>query len=697
MQQCKMKARRMHATARDVRRDVASRYAPPPLISTSDAIAQTLVTASGPYEPALTPYMREPADMLASRRYRTVCFVGPARTGKTVTLIDGWIARNVAHDPGDMLVVQSSQDQARYYSKIRIKRMIDASPQVRDRLSLRRQDDNTYDKVFRNGMVLAFGWPSGAQLAGRDFRYVALTEYDAAADDIDGEGSLFALASKRTETFLSAGKVLVESSVRREYRDGSWRRSVPHEAPPAKGITAIYNGGTMCWLHWQCEHCGRWTALDPDIHEMFGLPELSALVEQLAERDPAEWARERAHMPCKHCGGLFDEGRKRHLNGAALWVPSGCEIEGGRVVGEPRDTTIASYALSSVAAAYQSWRGVLEKYATAIQDYGRTGSEVEIKSTVNLDQGRAYFPLSVQRQKSGHELQARAEHWEPMTVPHGVRFLVATVDVQAGTKPRFVVQVTGFGVGLERWIVDRYALRSSERVDPANPPAVLPLDPASYVEDWRRLIEKAITRRYPLADGSGRTMPVRLTACDSGGKEGVTARAYEFFRELRAKGLHGKFRLVKGTDRIDAPRVVESFPDTRNRSDRNAGSAGDVPVLLLNSTLLKDDVMGKVWRTEDGPGRFHFPNWLPTSFYDELTAETRGDRRWEDHGRPNESLDLSCYAEAAALAMKADRIDWSAPPSWAAEWDKNPDVCRPGDEPGRPNDTQITRRKSNYW
>ena len=143
--------------------------------------------------------------------------------------------------------------------------------------------------------------------------------------------------------------------------------------------------------------------------------------------------------------------------------------------------------------------------------------------------------------------------------------------------------------------------------------------------------------------------------------------------------------------------MVESFPDTRSRSDRNAGSAGDVPVLLLNSTLLKDDVIGKVWRTEDGPGRFHFPDWLPTSFYDELTAETRNERRWEDHGRPNESFDLSCYAEAAALFMKADRIDWSAPPSWAAEWDKNPDVCRPGDEPGRPNDTQITRRKSNYW
>ena len=50
----------------------------------------------------------------------------------------------------------------------------------------------------------------------------------------------------------SAGKVLVESSVRREYRESGWRRSRPHEAPPATGITAIYNGGTMCWLYWQC-------------------------------------------------------------------------------------------------------------------------------------------------------------------------------------------------------------------------------------------------------------------------------------------------------------------------------------------------------------------------------------------------------------------------------------------------------------
>lgn len=640
----------------------------PKVVRVSDAIAESLVMAGGAYDADLTPYMREPADMLASRRYKTVCFLGPARTGKTATLIDGWIARTVVHDPGDMLVVQASQDLARYYSKVRIKRMIEASPMVRERLSARRQDDNTFDKVFRSGMCLAFGWPSGAQLSGRDFRYVALTEYDAAADDIDGEGSLFALASKRTETFLSAGKVLVESSVRREYRDSGWSRRVQHEAPPATGITAIYNGGTMCWLYWQCEHCGEWVALDPDVHVMFNLPDLETLAETLEGKDAAEWAREHAHVACAHCGVEFDESHKRQLNGAARWVASGCTVDGGA----PRDTQTASYQLSCVAAAYQSWRGVLEKYAIAIQDYIRTQSETEIKSTVNLDQGRAYLPLSVGKQKSGHELQGRGESWEQGTVPDGVRFLISTIDIQAGRNPRFVVQVMGYGVGLERWVVDRFALRSSERPDGSG--GFHPIDPASYAEDWHRLLSKVIERRYPLADGSGRTMPVRMTGCDSGGKAGVTVRAYEFWRWLRGKGMGHKFRLVKGADRIDAPRVQETFPDVRGRTDRNSGARGDVPVLICNSTMLKDDVMAKVWRESPGPGYFHFPDWLPTSFYDELTAEVRGDKRWADTGKPNESLDLSYYSEACAVHLKADRIDWTKPPTWAADWDHNPDV-----------------------
>jgi phage terminase large subunit GpA-like protein len=654
----------------------------PKVVRVSDAIAESLVTAGGPYDPSLTPYMREPADMLGSRQFHTVCVIGPARTGKTVTLIDGWIARNVVSDPGDMLVVQSSQDLARYYSKVRIKRMIEASPEVRQRQSPRRQDDNTYDKIFRSGMCLAFGWPSGAQLSGRDFRYVALTEYDAAADDIDGEGSLYVLARKRTETFLSAGKVLVESSVRREYLDPAWKRTAPHQAPPATGITAIYNTGTMCWLYWQCEHCGEWLALDPDVHVMFGLPPLAELCEELKELDGAKWAREHAHIACRKCGVEFDEGRKRELSAQALWVPSGCRIEDGGIVGDAPDSGIASYHIPCVAAAYQSWVAILTKYATAIQDFNRTADEVEIKSTVNLDQGRAYLPMRVGRRSDVGAVESRRSDLRQGTVPRGVRFLTAQVDVQAGTRRGFVVQVVGWGAHREHWIVDRYALKSSARIGEDGHP--LPIDPAAYVEDWGRLTEKCIDRRYPLDDGTGRTMGIRLTVCDSGGEDGVTKRGYDYWRQLNREGKGGKFRLVKGRD--SGPSMIEAFPESRGK----AGATGDVPVLMLNTDALKDVLANDLARTAPGPGYWHIPAWMDAGNVRELTAEVRTNKGWRKATAKakNESVDLCVYGEGAYARLQGDRIDWRSPPSWAAEWDSNSEVSAAGADAPK----QIARR-----
>ncbi len=53
----------------------------------------------------MAPYVIEPMNCLASREYDAVIFVGPARTGKTIGLIDGWVIYNVICDPADMLIV----------------------------------------------------------------------------------------------------------------------------------------------------------------------------------------------------------------------------------------------------------------------------------------------------------------------------------------------------------------------------------------------------------------------------------------------------------------------------------------------------------------------------------------------------------------------------------------------------------------
>ncbi|MEB2383502.1 terminase gpA endonuclease subunit, partial [Enterobacter sp. R-1.5.3] len=78
-------------------------------------------------------------------------------------------------------------------------------------------------------------------------------------------------------------------------------------------------------------------------------------------------------------------------------------------------------------------------------DYQATGSEEALKTVINTDFGRPYLPRSSMEQRKSELLEQRAEVVPKRSVPDGVCFLMATVDVQAGRNRRFVVQVAGYG------------------------------------------------------------------------------------------------------------------------------------------------------------------------------------------------------------------------------------------------------------
>ncbi|PKH76109.1 terminase, partial [Stenotrophomonas sp. Betaine-02u-21] len=133
----------------------------------------------------------------------------------------------------------------------------------------------------------------------------------------------------------------------------------------------------------------------------------------------------------------------------------------------------------------------------AMRTFASTGEERPLKTTHNVDGAINYVPMAARSSSDPNEMKERAETWPSGYVPAGVRFLVATVDNQAN---RFVVLILGFGVNesgqLERWVVDSFTLRTSTRPDGSG--GFLPLDPPKYLEDWERLVDKVITRRYPL-------------------------------------------------------------------------------------------------------------------------------------------------------------------------------------------------------
>lgn len=689
----------MYASARDVVLDVAELARPPQQTTVAESAARNLRIvnpsgAAGNWSPTVTPYMIEPMNLARSRLYEAVVFVGPARSGKTIALVDGVLSYSVCDDPADCMIVQTNQSTAEDFSKTRISRAIAGSPELAKRLSPRGHDDNVLLKFFRSGMCVRFGWPSLGQLSGKDIRRVLMTDVDNITGDLSIDEA-FGLALKRTQTYMSAGICIAESSPGKDYVEANWSPRTPHEAPPATGILSLYNRGDRRRLYWQCVDCKEPFEAAPGI-ERFGLPSFEELVESARSGDILSLVESHSLLICPHCGVGIEAKHKRAMTAAARWVGEGQKLwPDGSVTGERLRTRIASLWMGGVAAAYQPWSSLVERYLQAVKAYATNGDTKALKTTVNVDQAMAFLPPSAKSARKPHELQERAEPHAKAFVPAGVRYLTAQVDVQAGRRRGFVVQVQGWGPHREHWFVDRFPLRLSDR--PCGNGEVHPIDPAGYVEDWDCLISRAITRRYPLADGSGRTMPVRLTVCDLGGEDGVTNRAYEFWRKISRNGLGHKLRLVKGGANQSAPPCEQKFPDTRNRKDRSSGSAGDVPVLMLNTDRLKDTVFADLARTSAGPGYYHFPDWFNSQNYEELTAETRGAKGWRNLGNSaNETLDLCQYGEAAVIYMKADKINWSAPPSWARDWDSNPDVLAENETPAAPRRKPLRVARSNY-
>lgn len=676
-------------TAKAARTDSGYILRAPRRMRVADAVAQYMRVPMGagnsvPWDPLVAPYVIEPMNCLASREYDAVIFVGPARTGKTIGLIDGWVIYNVICDPADMLIIQMTEEKAREHSKKRLARTFRVSPEVVSRLSPNKNDNNVYDRTFLAGNYLKIGWPSVNIMSSSDYKCVALTDYDRFPEDIDGEGDAFSLASKRTTTFMSSGMTLVESSPGRDVKDVKWRRTSPHEAPPTTGILSLYNRGDRRRWYWPCPHCGEYFQPCGDV--VAGFRDIA---------DPV-LASEAAYIQCPSCSGRILPEQKRELNGRGVWLRDGESINAdGSRYGDPRRSRIASFWMEGPAAAYQTLSQLVYKLLTAEQEYETTGSEETLKTVINTDWGLPYLPRASMEQRKSELLEQRAEPAPSRSVPDGVNFLVATVDVQAGRHRRFVVQVTGYGSRGERWIIDRYNITQSLRGDSDGESQRI--DPASYPEDWDVLLTDVFHKSWPLASDPSQQMRLMAMAVDSGGEDGVTDNAYKFWRRCRRDGLGKRIYLFKGDSIRRAKLISRTFPDNTGRTGRRAQAAGDVPLWLLQTDALKDRVNNALWRDSPGPGYVHFPDWLGSWFYDELTYEERSsDGKWSKPGRgANEAFDLMVYAEALVILHGYEKIRWPDAPEWASRetWlECVPDSTEPSPTP-EPVSTPVKKQK----
>lgn len=628
----------------------------------------------GKFRNSVTPYLVQPMEVLTSLDYTGMIFVGPAQSGKSDMSLN-WLTYTAVCDPADFMHIDKSQASARDWNQRRIEKLWRDSPEVGSRRRAGAHNSSTYSTRFNSGMLFTMSWPTVNELSGKPIGRLWLADYDRMDEDVGGEGSPYDLAAQRMKTFRARGMCAAESSPSRIIENPRWMPKTPHEAPPTTGILALYNRGDRRRFYWPCVSCG--TPFEPDF-DLFKWPDCPDRLE----------AAEQVCMECPHCSHKYRENHddetgtpgKRAMNQRGFWMKDGQTYnpETGEIEGDGIRSRVASFWLKGPAAAFADWTDMTLKYLKAVDEFEATGSEEALKTTINTDQGKPYLPAGIEAERLPEELKARAqERLGERVVPEGVRFLIATVDVQ---KRRFECQVHGVMEYGDVVVIDRFKIRKSERLDEDGDK--LPLNPGSYVEDWHLLTERVLLAQYDLSDGSGRKMQPRMMAVDSGGSEGVTANAYEYWRQLRSdpegRNLHRRVQLIKGTGSASAPMVRIDYPNAE-RKDRKASARGEVPVLMIQTDLAKDLVNNMLGRTEPGGGMVFFPAWLPDWWYVELTAESRTAKGWVNPGNQrNEAFDLLVYCMALCHSsrIRLPHLDWQDPPSWAAEWDDNDMVSK---------------------
>jgi phage terminase large subunit GpA-like protein len=230
-------------------------------------------------------------------------------------------------------------------------------------------------------------------------------------------------------------------------------------------------------------------------------------------------------------------------------------------------------------------------------------------------------------------LYARREPYRIGTVPRGVKFLTAGVDVQ---KDRLVYEVVGWSLSRESWSID----------------AGVFVGDTSAPEVWAQL-DSLVSREFPGDEGA---QSISMLAVDSGFN---TQQVYAWAR----KHPMNRVIAVKGED---TAKVIISTPTKVDVTIR--GKRIGYKKWGVGSHIAKGELYGwlRLERGEDGfpPGFCHFPEY-GEEYFRQLTSEhlvSEKDRRgftryiWKMlPGRENHFLDCRVYARAAAALLGVDR------------------------------------------
>ena len=482
------KSRRLRPVDRTFAKSFDS-YTPPADLTVSEwAEANRILSRensaeAGPWRNARTPYLVDIMDAFTDPKVEKISLVASSQVGKSELELNiiGYI---IDQDPGSILYIQPTVEDAKKFSRLRIAPMIRDCPTLRRKVAdvKSRESGNTMlQKSFPGGMLTIVGSNSASGLASTPAKIVLGDERDRWALSAGTEGDPWKLAEARTTTFYNSKMVDVST-------------------PTDKGTSNIeksFNEGTReRWCH-KCPHCGEYSNIVFD--------DIKFEFDTIGSGRTKDYVVNSVSWCCPECGCLISEDDMR--NQPAKWIAENPEAykKGHR-----------SFWLNAFSSPWQGWKKVVYAFLVARKDPQR------LKVVYNTMLGELWEDRGDLEDEdtmlARREDYGTREDGTPVELPDGVLVLTCGVDTQ---DDRLEYEVVGHGHYGETWGVKK---------------GIIMGDPG-YDEPWERL-DEVVSHVYKFKNGTGLT--VSMTFVDSGGH-----KTQYVYKQCRAR-LQRRVFAIKG-------------------------------------------------------------------------------------------------------------------------------------------------------
>lgn len=610
------------------------------------------------YDPDLTPYMDGINDALDHPDVRTVSVKGNTRSGKTVSaeclVLRDW---TYGSDANVIWLMQDKDSLADYIDE-RGEEMLTIHTEVNERIDWSDPRNGRFRKRVGKSLCL---WRPATLAALR-----AKSAPIFVADEIDAY-------NKRVRDAI---KILVTSR-QEEYGNSSKAYLCSHpDAGPDGGIDALLKDSLLHLWFVRCPKCGHAASPAREVEE-WGLPRLNWNVpslmgeaENMDRTDFLDFVADNVAFICPHdgCGHVThpddgaDEDPRIKLMNTGQWLQKHQRLlPDGTVEGEPRVQAAMGFVIHGFMAPFVKICETAREWASASLS-ARVGSEIPFREVVVKKLGETPQAAKPEEQvDSATVVQARlTSHYPMKTVPPGVKFLTAFVDLQVD---RFEVRVIGWDTQMQSWLIDSYAIKQK----PAGTKGAFEnINPANRVEDWDMIEEAVICASYPLQSNPMRVeagleelyLPIVKTVVNNAGVPGVTNNGRVWLGNLlsRTDGRRiesYRVMLMQGSQ----SKTSETYGKPKQVTHGDDGKPLAVAVYerYPNVTDVKKIIAKRMKIEEPGPGRMHLPVDVPTNIVSELTAENWIGGEWVQLRERNETWDAWVACDVARAALQPNR------------------------------------------